>query len=105
MAGSFVGAVWAFRAAALASNASVHSTRMLPKFLMIFLWLYSQLISAQSQWIAALNEVNTARFGICGKKNNRSFTTYWTYIQFIFRSNTAHCGCECRGVRPRSRAS
>jgi len=35
---------------------------------MIFPWLYSQLISAQNQWIAVLNEVNTTRFGICGKK-------------------------------------
>jgi len=28
---------------------------------MNFSWLYSQLISAQNQWIAALNEVNTHR--------------------------------------------
>src|SRR5919106_3668570 len=46
-AGLFVCAV---RTGALASNASVHSTRMLPNFLMIYLWLYSQLISAQNQW-------------------------------------------------------
>jgi hypothetical protein len=68
MAGSFEVAVWAFRAAAPANKASAHSTRMLPKFLMIFPWLYSQLISAQNQWIAALNEVNTTHFRICGKK-------------------------------------
>ena len=36
---------------ALASNASVHSTRMLRNFSCLFLWLYSQLISAQNQWI------------------------------------------------------
>src|SRR5262245_43450349 len=53
--------VWACRAVALASNASAHSTRMLQKLLMDFSWLYSQLISAQNQWIAALNEVNTRR--------------------------------------------
>jgi hypothetical protein len=56
-AGLFVCAV---RTGALASNASVHSTRMLQNFLMIYLWLYSQLISAQNQWDSALNEVNTA---------------------------------------------
>jgi hypothetical protein len=74
MAGSFEVAVWAFRAAAPASKASAHSTRMLPTFLMIFPWLYSQLISAQNQWIAALNEVNTTRFGICGKKKTTKGT-------------------------------
>jgi hypothetical protein len=33
----------------LASNASEHSTRMLPNFLMFFPWRISQLISAQNQ--------------------------------------------------------
>jgi hypothetical protein len=63
-AGLFVCAV---RTRPLASNASVHSTRMLPKTLMIYLLVDSQLISAQNQWDSALNEVNTARFDVCGR--------------------------------------
>src|SRR6185503_15912446 len=49
MAGSLAGGVvvCAFRAVAPASNASVHSTRRLAKFRILFSWLYSQLISAQ----------------------------------------------------------
>ena len=47
--GEGAGVVCALRTGALASNASVHSTRMLPKILMIYLLLDSQLISAQNQ--------------------------------------------------------
>jgi hypothetical protein len=69
MAGSVGGVVvWARRAVALASNASAHSTRMLRKLLISFSWLYSQLTSAQNQWIATLNEVNTALFEVCDRK-------------------------------------
>src|SRR6185436_6863740 len=45
-----------------ASSASVHSTRMLPKFFMIL------------PWVPALNEVNTAPFGVCDRKDSALFT-------------------------------
>src|SRR5829696_7254000 len=44
---------------ALAHSTNAHSTLMLPNFLMSFLWLKSQLISAQNQWFFALKGINT----------------------------------------------
>jgi len=41
---------------------------MLRKLLIFFPWLYSQLISAQNQWIAALKHVNTAAASLWQEK-------------------------------------
>jgi hypothetical protein len=57
--GVCVAGVCAASGNAFAHNTNAHSTEMLPNFLMFFLWLKSQLISAQNQWFLALKGINT----------------------------------------------
>jgi hypothetical protein len=55
-AGVCAAGVCAASGSALAHNTNAHSTVMLPNFLMFFLWLKSQLISAQNQWFLRSKE-------------------------------------------------
>ena len=102
MAGSAEGegagaVVCAVRTGALASKASVHSTRMLRNFLMMYLWL-DQLISAQNQWDSALNEINTARFAVCDRKIFVLFVALFTKsVQSAAGANVNPAIRDCRG--------
>jgi hypothetical protein len=58
-AGACPAGVCAASGNALAHSTNAHSTLMLPNFLMCFLWLKSQLISAQNQWFLTLKGINT----------------------------------------------